>query len=75
MPEKSCIRTLIDSQHVKSPNHCINLQGILFLICFDHLERNSSRKNCVLVVSETLRQLVNILITDDKYSLLVKASV
>ena len=60
---------------LKGPKHCLNLDGSIFVIFFDHSEKKISSKNSVLLVPETLRLLVNILTPDDKYSLSVKASV
>ena len=60
---------------LKGPKHCLNLDGSICLIFFDHSEKKISSKNSVLVVSEMLRLFVNILTPDDKYSLSLKASV
>ena len=60
---------------LKCLGHCINLHSSIFVILFDHSERKSARKTLVLVVSEILRLLVNILTPDDKHSLWVKPSV
>ena len=60
---------------LKGPKHYLNPERSIFLIFFDHSEKKIRTKNFVLVVSEVLRLLVNILTPDDKYSLSVKASV
>ena len=54
--------------------HCINLHSSIFVIFFDHSEKNQ-RWKLFLVVSEILRQFFNILTPDHKDSLSVKASV
>ena len=59
---------------LKGPNHCLNLHGSIFDTFFDHSEKKICCKNSVLVVSIIFRLFVNILTPDDKYSLLVKAS-
>ena len=56
---------------LSGPKHCLNLHGCIFVIFFDEFEEKIS----VSVVSESLRLFANILTTDDKYSLSVKASV
>ena len=75
MLKKPLVKTLMGSQHVKGSNYCLNLHGSIFVIFFYHSEKKVSSKNSVLVVSEILRLFVNILTSDDKYSLSAKASV
>ena len=75
MPKESRIRTLIESQHVKGSETLLKSRRKYFLITFDHSEEKFGSRNSVLLVSEILRLLVNILTPDDKYSLSVKASV
>ena len=60
---------------LKGPKHSINQHGSIFVIFLDHSEKKISSKNSVLEVSEILRLFFNILPPDDKYSLLVEASV
>ena len=38
MPKKPRVRTLMATQHVKAPKHCLNLHGGIFVIFFDHSE-------------------------------------
>ena len=54
--------------------HWKNLYGSIFFIFFDHLWKEISSENSLLVVSEILRLFANILTPDDKYSLSVKTS-
>ena len=75
MPKEPCIRTLIESQHVKGSETLLKSRRKYFLITFDHSEEKFGSRNSVSLVSEILRLLVNILTPDDKYSLSVKASV
>ena len=60
---------------LNGPKHCLNPHGSIFVISFDHLERKSSKKALFLEVSEILSLFVNILLTDEKYSLSVEARV
>ena len=73
MAKEPCIRTLMQSQHVKGSETLLDRS--IFLISFDHSEKKISSKNSVLLVSEILTLLVNILTPDDKYFLSIKASV
>ena len=41
MPKKLSVRTLMDSQHAQGPKHCLNINGSIFVIFFDHSERKS----------------------------------
>ena len=40
MQKNRLIRTLMDTEHVKGPEDSLNLQASIFLIFFDHCERN-----------------------------------
>ena len=75
MPKKPRVRTLMDSQHVKGSETLLKSARQNFCHIFWSFRKKISSKNSVLVVSEILRLFVNILTPDDKYSLLVKASV
>ena len=69
MPKKACARTLVGSEHVKGTKTLLKYaQQYLYHIFWSLWEKMCS-KNSVLVVSEILRQLVNILTPDDKYTL------
>ena len=59
---------------LKGPKSCLNFHGSIFVILWSPSKKISSKMS-VLVVSEILRLLVNILTPDDKYSLSVKASI
>ena len=65
------VRTQSTVNTLKGPKNCSNLNGSSFVIFFDQCERTS--KNSVLIVSEILWLFVNVLTTDDNYSLSVKA--
>ena len=69
LPEHSWLANMLNG-----PKHCLNVHGSIFVIFFWSFRKKISSKNSVLVVSEILRLLVNILTHDDKYSLSVKAS-
>ena len=75
MPKKPRVRTLMDSQHVKGSETLLKSAREKFRQIFSSFSKKISSKNAVSVVSEILRLFVNILTPDDKYSLLVKASV
>ena len=75
MNRKTRIRTLINSQHVKGSETLLKSARQYFCHIFWSLWKEISSKNSVLVVSTILTLFVNILTTDDKYSLFVKASV
>ena len=75
MPKKPRIRTLKDSQHVKGSETLHKSARQYFSLIFWSLCKKISSKNFVLKLTEILRLFVNILTPDDKYSLLVKASV
>ena len=74
-----CLKSPV-SEHIwtvkmlKGSKHCRDQQVSSFVIFCDHCERTSLR-DALLVVSEILRLFVNILTSNDKYSLLVKFSV
>ena len=44
MPEKPCVRTFMDGQHVKGPKDCLNLHGSILVKFFDHSESKSAQK-------------------------------
>ena len=75
MPEKTRVRTLMDTQHVKGSQKLLKSATHYFRNIFLSLRKEISSKNSVLVVSEILRLFVNILTPNDKYSLSVKAGV
>ena len=75
MPKKPRVRTLKESQHVKDSEKLLKSARQNFCHIFWSLWKEISSKNSVLVVSTILTLFVNILTTDDKYSLFVKASV
>ena len=75
MPEKSRIRTLMDSQHVNVAETLHKSTSEYFSHMFWSLWKKISPKNSALVVSEILRLFVSIMTADDKYSLSVKARV
>ena len=75
MEKKPRVRTRMDSQHVKVSERPIKCAQQYFSQIFRSLWKKISRKNSVLVASETLRLFVNILTPDDKSFLSVKASV
>ena len=74
MPKKPCVRTLMDSQHIKRYETLLKSVRQYFFQIFWSFRKKISSKKAVLVVSEILRLFVNILTPDDKYSLSVKAS-
>ena len=43
MAKKGGIRTLLKSQHAKGSKNCLNLNATIFVIFFDHSERESAR--------------------------------
>ena len=75
MAKKSCLRTFMDSQHVKGSKRLLKSAPHYFCDIFWSLWKEISSKNFLLVVSEILRLFVKILTPDDKYSLSVKATV
>ena len=74
MPKKTCVRTLMESEHVKESERFLKSPRQYFSQDFLSLRQEISSKTSVLVVSEILRLFVNILTPDDKHSLSVKAS-
>ena len=75
MPKKPCVTTLMDSQQVKVSERLLkSAQQDICDISWS-LWKKIRLENSVLVISEILRHFINILTPDDKYSLLVKASV
>ena len=75
MSEKACIRTLMDSEHVKGFETPHRSAQQYFCQIFSSLWKKISSKNSVLVLPEILRVFVNMLTPDDKYSFLVKQSI
>ena len=75
MAEKSGVRTLVASQHLKGSKTLLKSAPQYFCHIFSSLWEKISSKNFVLVVSEILRLSVNKLIPSEKYSLSVKANV
>ena len=75
MPQKPRVRPLMDSQHVKRSERLLKSGGQYFCQIFWWLWKKFGWKNLVLVGSEILRLLFNILTPDEKYSLSVKPSV
>ena len=60
---------------LQGPKHCLNLHGSIFCYIFWSLWKEISPKSSFLEVSKILTLSVNILTSDEKYSLSVKASV
>ena len=60
---------------LRGSKRCLNEHGRFFVVFFDQSETKSPQKNFVLVASEILKLFVDILTSDEKYSLSVKASV
>ena len=54
MPKMPCVRTLMDSQHVKVCKDCLNKQGTFFFQIFWSLQKEISFKISLLVVSQNL---------------------
>ena len=75
MPNKPCVRTLIDSQHVKDSEKLVKFVRQGFDVIFWSLQKNFFSQNFVSVVSKILRHSVNILTLDDSYSLSIKVIV
>ena len=74
MDKKLCVRTRMDSEHVKSSERLLKSARQDFFQIFLSLWKAISSKNSAVVVSEILRLFINILTPDDKYSLSVKTS-
>ena len=75
MPEKLRIRKLMDSQHVTGSETLDKSAAQWFFHIFWSLSKKISSTNSILVVSEILRLVVNILTPDDMYSLSVNPHV
>ena len=75
MPKKARVRTLMESQHVKGSETLLKSPRQYFSDIIWSIWKEISSKGSVLVVSEILRLLVNILAPEEKYILSVKASV
>ena len=75
MPENRCLRTLMDSQHVKGSETLLKSSRHYFYHIFCSFRKTISSKNCVLVVSEILRLFVNILTHNEMYCLSVEMSI
>ena len=75
MPKKPRLRILSDCEHVKGSETLLQSEAQYFSYIFWSLWKWIGSKNSVLVVSKIRKFFVNILTPDDKYSLLVKASV
>ena len=74
MDKMLCVRTRMDSEHVKSSERLLKSTRQYFFQIFWSLWKTISSKNSAVVVSEILRLFINILTPDDKYSLSVKTS-
>ena len=68
MPKEARVRTFIESQHVKGSKRLLKSAHQYFHHTLWSIWNQMSLKGSVLVVSEILRLLINILTTDDKYS-------
>ena len=75
MPKKHRLRTLMDSEHTKGPETLLKSAQHYFCQINLSIWKETSLKHLVLVVSEILTLIVNILTPGDKSSLSVKASV
>ena len=75
MPKKPPVRTLMNSEHVKVSKTLHKSAPQYFCHIFRSLCTEICSKNFVSVVSEIFRLFLNILTRNDKYSVLVKASV
>ena len=60
----------LTSNMVNGPNDCCHLNGSTVTLFSDHLEGNWVGKKSLLVSCKTLKEFVNTLTADDKYSLL-----
>ena len=74
MTKKPRIRKPMDSQHVKGSETLHKSERQYFCHIFSSLWKEIGSKKLVLRVSEILKLFFNILTTNDKYSLSVKAS-
>ena len=75
MTKKLHVGIFMDSQHVKGSERLLKSAREYFCDSFWSLWKKISSKISVLVVSIILGLFLNILTTNDKYSLSVKASV
>ena len=75
MSQKTRVTTLMDSEHVKGSERLLKSARQYFCHIFWSQWKKISSKNSVLVVFIILRLFVNILTSDDKCYLSVKASV
>ena len=75
MAKNPCVRTLMDSQHVKRSKALPKSAQQSFCQIFWELWKKISSKISMLVVSEISRLFVNILTPNENYSLSIKASV
>ena len=75
MAKKGAVRTLIGSHHVKGSKTLLKSARQYFRHIIWSLWKKISSKIFALVLSQILRLFVNILTTDGKSSLSVKASV
>ena len=75
MPKNPCVRTFMDSQHVKVSDTLLKSLRQYFCLISWSLWKKSHPKNSALVVSENVRLFVKKLTPYDKYSLSVKACV
>ena len=60
---------------LKGPKHCWRLHGSTFVINFWSLWKSFCSRNSVTAASRILRLFVNLLTSNDKYSLSVKVSI
>ena len=74
MPKKLRVRTVMDSQQVKISKRCLKSARHYFCHIFWSLWKEITSKDSLLLVSQILRLLVNILTPDDKYFVSVKSS-
>ena len=74
MPKEARVRTFIESQHVKGSKRLLKSARQYFRHTLWSIWNQMSLKGSVLLASEILRLLINILTTDDKYSHSAKGS-
>ena len=75
MPKKPCVRTRMDSQHVKGSERLLKSTRQCFCDILWSLSKKIRPLNAFSEVSEILRLFVSIVGTDNKYIISVKASV
>ena len=73
MAKKPRVRTLMHSQYVKVSERMLKSGRQYFCNIFFFFLNETRTKKSVLVLSDILRLFVDILTSDDKYSLSVKA--